>query len=107
MAFASVQEILEGISGIDPVKIQGINGVMFFDMGGEGGGQWTLTLADDGVTLEEGETASPSVTFSMDAQDFVAIANGQLNPISAFMQGKVKVSGDMALAMRLQTLLTA
>ncbi|MBE9506994.1 MAG: SCP2 sterol-binding domain-containing protein, partial [Chloroflexi bacterium] len=37
--------------------------------------------------------------------DFVAIANGELNPISAFMQGKVKVSGDMALAMRLQSIL--
>jgi putative sterol carrier protein len=105
MAFESVQEILKGVSGIESEKIQGINGVMLFDATGEGGGRWTLTLTDDGVTLEEGETTTPDVTFSMDAQDFIDIANGELNAISAFMQGRVKVTGNMALAMRLQTLL--
>jgi putative sterol carrier protein len=105
MAFTSVSEILEGISKIDAEQIKGVNGVMLFDATGEGGGQWTLTLADDGVKLEEGETTTPDVTFTMDAQDFVAIANGELNAISAFMQGKVKVTGNMALAMRLQSLL--
>ena len=105
MAFTSAKEILEGIGEIDVEKIKGINGVMLFDTTGEGGGQWTLTLTDGGVTLAEGETATPDVTFSMDAQDFVDIANGELNAISAFMQGKVKVTGNMALAMRLQTLL--
>jgi acyl-CoA dehydrogenase len=42
----------------------------------------------------------------MDAQDLVALANGELNAMSAFMQGKIKVSGDMSLAMRLQSILT-
>ena len=105
MAFTSVSEILEGISEIDAEQVKGVNGVMLFDATGEGGGQWTLTLADDGVKLEEGETTTPDVTFTMAAQDFVAIANGELNAISAFMQGKVKVTGNMALAMRLQSLL--
>ena len=105
MAFTSVREILEGIGEIDAEQVQGINGVMLFDATGEDGGQWTLTLSDDGIKLEEGETATPDVTFTMDAQDFVAIANGELNAISAFMQGKVKVTGNMALAMRLQNLL--
>ena len=105
MAFTTVQEILDGIASQDAARVQGINGVMLFDLSGEGGGRWTLTLADEGVELEEGETVPPDVTFSMEAQDFVAIANGTLNPISAFMQGKVSVSGDMALAMRLQSIL--
>jgi putative sterol carrier protein len=105
MAFTSVQEILAGMTSLDPAKTQGINGVMLFDLSGEEGGKWTLTLEDEGVTLQEGETTSPDVTFAMDAQDFLAIANGELNPVSAFMQGRVKVSGDMALAMRLQSLL--
>ena len=106
MAFTSVGEILGGISELDAEKIQGINGVMLFDTTGEGGGKWTLTLTDEGVTVEEGETAEPDVTFSMDAQDFVGIANGELNAVTAFMQGKVKVTGNLALAMRLQNLLT-
>ena len=106
MAFATIDEILQGLSQIEPAKIEGINGVMLFDFSGEGGGKWTLTLGDSQLKIDEGETATPNVTFSMDAQDFLAIANGELNAVSAFMQGKVKVSGDMALAMRLQSLLT-
>ena len=106
MAFTTVQEILDGVASQDAARVQGINGVMLFDLSGDGGGRWTLTLADEGIKLEDGESASPDVTFSMEAQDFIAIANGELNPISAFMQGKVSVSGDMALAMRLQSILT-
>lgn len=106
MAFQSVQEILDHIMTLDASRVQGINGVMLFDLSGEGGGQWTLTLKDEGVKVESGKTATPNTTFSMAAQDFIAIANGTLNPVSAFMQGKVRVSGDMGLAMRLQSLLT-
>jgi putative sterol carrier protein len=101
----TVQEIFDRITTLDPARVQGINGVMIFDLSGEGGGQWTLTLKDEGVKVESGKTATPNVTFAMAAQDFIAIANGQLNPVSAFMQGKVRVSGDMGLAMRLQSLL--
>ncbi len=46
------------------------------------------------------------MTLSMAAQDLVAISTGQLNAVAAFMQGKIKVSGDMSLAMRLQSILT-
>lgn len=105
MAYQTAQEILEHITKVDPSRVQGINGVLFFDLSGEGGGQWTLTLKDEGVTLESGKTATPDATFSLAAQDFIAIANGILNPVSAFMQGKVRVTGDMGLAMRLQSLL--
>ena len=40
------------------------------------------------------------------AEDWVSIATGKMNPTSAFMQGKIKVKGDMSLAMKLQTLLS-
>jgi len=106
MAITNVQEVFERMSNVDPAKIQGVNGVVLWDLSGEGGGKWTATLADGEATLEEGETASPNVTLAMDAQDFVAMSSGELNAVSAFMQGKIKISGDMSLAMRLQSILT-
>ena len=39
------------------------------------------------------------------AEDWVAIATGKMNATSAFMQGKIKVKGDMSMAMKLQSLL--
>jgi len=106
MAIETVEDIFKHVTSVDPAKIQGVEGVMLFDLSGEGGGKWTVTLSGGKVELEEGETATPKTTFSMEAEDFIDIANGKLNPISAFMQGKVKVSGDMALAMQLQSILT-
>ncbi len=105
MATAKLQEILEHMGDVDPAQIQGMDGVILFDLSGEEGGKWTVTLADGQVVLEEGETASPTMTLTMDARDFVALSNGELNAINAFMQGKIKISGDMALAMQLQNIL--
>ena len=45
------------------------------------------------------------MTLSMAGQDLVALSNGELNPVAAFMQGRIKVTGDMSLALRLQNIL--
>jgi putative sterol carrier protein len=39
-----------------------------------------------------------------DAQDVLKILSGQMDGMRAFMQGKVKVSGDMGLAMKMMNL---
>jgi putative sterol carrier protein len=106
MAITSVQDVLDNISHVDKSKIEGIDAVILFDLSGEEGGKWTATVAGGEVKVEEGETASPSMTLSMKAQDLVALSNGELNAVAAFMQGRIKVSGDMALAMRLQSILS-
>lgn len=106
MAPASVQDVLDRIATIDPARVEGLQATVLFDLSGEGGGQWTATIADGQVQVEEGRSSSPDVTLSMEAQDLVAIASGQLNAVSAFMQGRIKISGDMSLAMRMQTILT-
>ncbi len=106
MAGTSVKDIFQRITGLDPSRLAGFSGVVLFDLSGEGGGKWTLTVSEGKAKVEEGQTATPNVTLSASADDFVAIATGQLNPVSAFMQGKIRVTGDMGLAMRLQSILT-
>lgn len=44
-------------------------------------------------------------TISVAQDDFIGMTNGTINPMTAFMSGKIKVKGDMGLAMKLQTLL--
>jgi putative sterol carrier protein len=101
-----VQEVLDHIDQLDPAKLEGIDAVILFNLSGEGGGQWTATLADGKAKVEEGKTAPPDMTVSVAAQDLIAISNGQLNPVAAFMRGRIKISGDMMLAMRLQSILS-
>ena len=45
------------------------------------------------------------MTLSADAETFEAILSGDLNPTGAFMAGKLKVDGDMGMAMKLGTVL--
>jgi putative sterol carrier protein len=101
----SAQEVFDAMPGrINPEYVKGINAQLQFDLSGEGGGQWVVAIADGKLTTEPGTAPNPNVTVSTSANDYLAIINGELNPMNAFMQGKVKVKGDMALVMKLQSL---
>jgi putative sterol carrier protein len=105
MAYTTTHEVFDGMSGLSAEKIEGLNTVILFDLSGEGGGKWTLKLEDGKATVESGETAPPAMTLSMSGPDFLAMSNGELNAMAAFMQGKIKIQGDMSLAMKLQNIL--
>jgi putative sterol carrier protein len=75
-----------------------------FDLTGEEGGTWSLSMAGGQCMVREGATENPDVTLTMEASDYVAMIRGELNTVAAFMAGKVKLAGDMKLAMRLPDL---
>lgn len=103
--FTSAAQALEALpESVDPQKLAGIDAVVLFDLSGEGGGQWTATIANNQLTVAEGAAIAPTVTLKMAAADLVALFNGDLNAMAAFMQGRLKVEGDMSMAIRLQTL---
>jgi putative sterol carrier protein len=81
-----------------------INASYKFEVTGDGGGTWVVDLTQPGGTVSEGD-GEAGCTITMTASDFVDMINGKLNGQMAFMTGKLKVAGDMGLAMKLQTLL--
>lgn len=58
----------------------------------------------DAGGVRAGDEAA-DVTLSADAETFQDILSGEMNPTSAFMQGKLAVDGDMGVAMKLGSLL--
>ena len=101
----TAQEIFDAMpSRFLPEQAGELNATILFDLSGEGGGQWLLTVANRQATVAREPIPNPTMTFIADASDYVAIIGGQLNPTQAFMQGKVKVKGDMSLAIRLISL---
>lgn len=83
---------------------KGLNAVYQFDLSGEGGGKWQVFINNDNCEVKEGAHPSPSITISMTAQDYMDMVSGKLNGQVAFMSGKLRISGDMGLAMRMQSL---
>ena len=83
---------------------QGLKAAYQFELSGEGGGSWQVLIDGDKCDIREGKHASPNTTISMTAQDYLDMVAGKLNPQMAFMSGKLRISGDMGLALRFQGL---
>ena len=83
---------------------KGLNATYQFDLSGDGGGQWHAVIANEQCEVKEGKAPSPNITITMNAQDYLDMVNGKLNGQMAFMTGKLKIAGDMGLALRLQSL---
>lgn len=77
-----------------------------FALTGDGGGDWFVDLSKPGGEVKSGKLENPGVTITMTSKDFVDLVSGKLNGQMAFMQGKLKIKGDMALALKLQQILS-
>ena len=90
----------------DPSKVKGMNAVYAFDLGdAEDGGQYHISLKDGSADVGAGAPENPNITITMKPSDFVDLATGKLDGTMAFMSGKIKIKGDMGLAMKLQSVL--
>ena len=86
---------------VDPARTAGVNKSYIFDI--EGAGVWKVDVTDAGVEVTEGGEDA-DVTIHASEETFRAIAEGNQNPTTAFMTGKLKIDGDMSAAMKLQKL---
>jgi putative sterol carrier protein len=102
MSSPQVQEIITRM-GESIGANSGLGGTLKFDFGEPGSiyldGKSTPNTVSDG----DGKSADCTITVSL--SDFEKMAKGELDGTSAFMQGKLRVAGDMGLAMKLAPIL--
>jgi putative sterol carrier protein len=87
-----------------PEKAGSTNATIAFDLSGDGGGKWWVKIHDGKAESGQGDPADPvNLTLLADAHDWVNIMTGKLDGTAAFMQGKLKIKGDMGLAIKMQS----
>ena len=87
-----------------PEKATGIDAVILFRLTGTEGGEYSITIKDAKCSVAQGAAPNPKMTLTADGTDFRNVMTGKMDPMMAFMQGKLKVTGDINLGMRLTSL---
>merc|ERR1711991_568638 len=69
------------------------------------GNSWTMDLKNGSGAIKQGSAGKADCTLSMDEKVFLYLMQGKVNAQQAFMQGKLKIGGNMAFAMKLGPIL--
>jgi len=99
----TISQLMEKMPGaFIPEKAQGVNAIIHFKFTGAEAGDWNATIADGRVDVAKGAPSQPAtMTLTADSEDYVKLFTGELDGMQAFMQGKLKLGGDLNLAMKM------
>ena len=102
MTYESARQFFDDLHGrADPSRAAGLSASYRFDI--EGAGTWHVEVANGAVTVTESREPADCV-IATDEETFLAVVGNEQSPMGAFMTGKIRVEGDMALALRLKDL---
>lgn len=99
----TIAQLMEKMPGAFlPEKAQGVNAVIHFKFTGAEPGEWNASIGNGKCEVEKGAPADkPSMTLTADSSDYVSLFTGELDGMQAFMQGRLKLGGDLNLAMKM------
>jgi putative sterol carrier protein len=102
----SLGTLIQGIpQNVKPGQIQGLNTVVAIRSAATPPEEWTIVVKDGTCVVDAGKTAAPQLTVEATPDVWQSLIDRKLDPEWAYMSGKLRISGDLGLAMRLQTLL--
>jgi putative sterol carrier protein len=84
-----------------PEAAEGIDAVIQYNLSGEEAGDYIVTLKDGKCTVKEGQAETPTMTLAADGNDLRDVLLGRANGMQYFMTGRLRLSGDLNLAMKL------
>jgi len=85
-----------------PNKAAGVDVTVQINIIGPNGGDWAVTIKNQKLEVKEGTHPSPTLVINMAETDYMDVVNGKMSGEKAFMTGKLKFKGNIALALRLR-----
>jgi putative sterol carrier protein len=87
---------------VDPERIMDVDHAYLFEITGEG--TWLVEVRRGTLSVTEGADGDADATITTSSEVFERLIAGKQNAMTAYMTGKLKVSGDMSAALKLQSL---
>jgi putative sterol carrier protein len=101
----TVAETIKGLQEhFNPEAAAGLNKILQLNISGDEAGKWALKIANQACELIPGGVEKPDLTLSLADKDWIAIVERKLDPMNAYMTGKLKATGDITLAMRIPSI---
>ena len=102
MTCESAQQFFDDLAArADPARAGDLSASYRFDIADQG--SWHVDVENGAVTVTQSSEPADCV-IATDEQTFLAVVRNEQNPMGAFMTGKIRVEGDMGLALRLRDL---
>lgn len=86
---------------VDKAKAAGMTATYQFNITGDGGGEWFVKIVNGEVEIGKGTAEGANITLTATDANWIDIVNGKTSGQTAFLMGKLKIQGDMSLAMKL------
>ena len=104
----TVEKLIEGMPTVfSPSAAGDFQGEIQFDVSGEGGGKWVVSIVGGGCKVRKGEAVAPVLTIETPGDIWLKMARGEIDRPKAFMEGLYRVKGDMKVLIRLPQLFGA
>ncbi len=101
----TIEETMKALQEhFNPDAAAGLNKTVQFNISGDNANNWAIKIANQACELIPGGVEKPDLTLSLAATDWIAIVERKLDPMTAYMTGKLKTTGDIGLAMRIPNL---
>jgi putative sterol carrier protein len=99
----TISELINKMPGAFlPEKAGGVDATVHFKFTGTESGEWNAIIKEGKCVVAQGiPHFKPTMTLTADSSDFIKIFIGEMDGMQAFMQGKIKLAGDLNLAMKL------
>jgi putative sterol carrier protein len=103
--FETIPEVIDSYPDrFKPENAQDTNAVVQLNITGEGGGQYQLVIRDGTLDIRTGAHDDPTLTATVDADDWIRVNNGEVSPMTLLMQGKLKFSGSLPMALKFRSM---
>jgi putative sterol carrier protein len=98
------KEFFENVlpSRFKPDKAAGIDVTVQMNITGPNGGDWVVTIKNQELEVKEGKHLSPTLALEMAEADYLDLVNGKMSGEKAFLTGKLRFKGNIALALKLR-----